>query len=1157
LLSSSSFSSSFPRHLPHILGTLVSFIFFIISPNNTATILYDLEGSGASFLTNANDWTISGLVNPSIKTYNCDGDDILGGYNIMSTGSGKYMERVYDNLPAHNQIGFHVATYLLDSWDAGSDDYQIYFDGVTVTGISIDTDSYTTLSDRCGDPSREDFPVIHSFAQVPHTANTLTLRIISLLDQDSTNESLGIRNIVFNFMTVDTPLTGFCGKCSVDLPSKWCSCLSNQYTLAPQTGYCLDCDSSCATCSDGSTSGCIMCPDGNLAVGGVCPTCTSPCESCTSNPTECTSCENPYYLSFTSCYPSCPLPLSAVTSAGLFYCNTPCPGQYAYWNQDCEATCDFPLDALGMNGYQVCNFPCSSAQFLYWDQSCSISCSSPLTLRFEHDRAFCDYGCDATEFLYWDSSCGTSCPDPLQIQVQGSVPRQFCIFPCSDSTQYLYWDGSCSSTCPSPLAKSNSKGRKFCDYPCNIASQIAYYNGACEASCQAPFQVKTYSNYQICGSPCTGTLFLYPDGSCRSSCDKSYYPTIDHGTYLCNFYCNSGLYYLSTTRSCLSACPSGYYEDIPSRACLACADTLCSQCPLNNGATCNTCKDGAVLDSTGVCKECESMQTQYIKPVGSSSHEYLVTLTPDSCDLSTALLKSSLLPTSDAKKNFPPFYFQTTKISPHTYRLRVSFNSSVLDSGNLGVTLSYLTGSLAVPKTLIASGLTQAFQDAAPTVTTALTATMGASLGGTLAIGASAALWPMISFQQFIGYFIYLNIEYPPQLEIFLTLFSFTDWDFLPNPVASLTEQWKEDLSLDLTATQGESKYQLPVKFVKYEVPTFFIDNGGSLISMNIVLLVAPFLLHHIRRIKIIKIDRFLWKLEMNLRWNGIFRAFLENSIPMFLATIIQLKKFTFDNVYTVISTLLAVLAFFYTMIMLHFVWDTLQTQSRYRLELPLVRIVYGTLYEGLDLKDNMAKYYHLLIMLRGFLLIFLTVFMDVQPLLQVFPLIFYNLWILYFLFGKRIFKDSKLQNINKIKETLIVAGEMVMLCLCFQSDSEDYYSVLGWMTVGCLGSAAMLELVYLVAIQVIELIHEIRRLKLLLFANKDPKKKKELERVNAVLELRHKVVRQREDLISEPSVESIDLHSQLANLSNDMILQSQLATLDNDITVIQKTYGF
>jgi len=1118
----------------------------------------DLEGTGTGFVTNANDWFISGLVSSSVKTYNCAGTYMLGGYNVMSTGSGTYMERYYDNLPAHNQIAFAVKTYPIDSWDGGSDGYQISFDGTTINGISIDTDSYTTLSDRCGNTDKEDFPMIYSYVVIPHTATDLTLRIISLLDQDSMNESLGIREIYIEFKTVATPVTGFCGRSEIDLPSKWCLCKSYQYTLAPMTGNCLNCDSSCATCSDGSPNGCIACPDGSLAMGGVCPSCTPPCATCTSNPTECTNCQNPYYLSDTSCFPSCPAPLSSSTSGGFLYCITPCPGQFAYWNGDCENTCNFPLDAFGINGYDVCSFPCSSSQFLYWDQSCDISCSFPLTLRFEHDRGFCDYGCDASEFLFWDKSCETTCPAPLEIQYQGSIPRKFCVFPCSDPNQYAYWDGSCAADCPSPLKKITGKGRKFCKYPCDIATQIVYYNGDCESSCQTPFQVKSYSNYQICGSPCTGTNFLYPDGSCRSTCDKSYYPTMDHGTYLCNFYCNSGLYYLVTTRSCLPACPSGYYENISSRACLACSDPLCSQCPLNNGATCNSCKDGAILDSaSGICKECESMEAQYIKPVGSSSHEYLVTLTPDSCDLSTALLKSSLLPTSEAKKNFPPFYFQTSKISPHTYRVRVTFNSSVLDSGNMGITLAYLTGSLAVPKTLIASGLTQAFQDAAPTVTTALTATMGTSLGGALAIGASAALWPMISFQQFIGYFIYLNIEYPPQLEIFLTLFSFTDWDFLPNPIASLTEQWKEDFSLDLTASKGESKYQLPVKFVKYEVPVFFIDNGGSLLSMNIVLLIAPFLIFQLRRIKIIKIDRFLWKIEMNLRWNGIFRAFLENSIPMFLAMLLQLKKFSFDNIYTVISTLLAVLAFFYTIIMLHFVFETLQTQSRYRLELPLVRIVYGTLYEGLDLRDQKAKYYHLLIMLRGFLLIFLTVFMDVQPLLQVFPLIFYNIWILYFLFSKRIFKDSKLQNINKIKETLIIGGEMAMLCLCFQSDSEEYYSFLGWMTVGCLGTAAILELVYLVAIQLIELIHEIRRLKLLLFANKDPKKKKELEKVNAILELKHKAVRQRENLESETIIENIDMQSQLASFSNDMSLRSQLATMDNDIMIIEKTYGF
>ena len=985
----------------------------------------------------------------------------------MSGKAGGYLEKQYTGLPDHNKIAFNFQFFPLDSWDGGSDNFKLSFDGTELTGISIDTEAYSILSSRCGDPDRDDFPVISVHASVPHIGDALTLRITSLLDNDSQNESMGFRQIIMAFLNEENPYPGLCGVCDISLPSDWCGCADGTYQNPQNSGKCSNCDETCATCSGSDSDDCLTCPyGGSLNSDGTCPICTSPCSACSDDdPTECFDCIDDYFLVGNTCYPTCNYPLEASEDDDIDICTSPCPDSYTLWDQSCADDCNFPLEPDTSNSFDICKFPCEEDEF-------------------------------------------------------------------------LYWDGNCRSVCPSPLVRFSTKGRKFCKNPCED-SEVLYWNGDCADDCVSPYEIKTISDYEYCASPCTGSKFLYNNGSCKSTCGQSYYASLDHGSYLCNFYCDSDSYYLTAIRSCLSSCPSGYFEYPQDRVCLACKDPLCGQCPLNHGITCNVCKEGAILDSDGVCKQCESLKAQYIKPIGSSSHEYLITLSPDSCDLTASLVKSSLLPTLEAKKNFPPFTFQTSKTNPHTYQLRVTFNASVLEPANLGITLSYLSGSLAVPKTLIASSLAQAFQDAAPTMTSALTSTMGTSLGGTLAIGASAAMWPMISFQQFIGYFIYLNIDYPPQLEIFLSLFSFTDWDFLPNPIASLTEQWKEDLSLDLTAVQdGESKYQLPPKFVKYEIPTFFIDNGGSLISMNILLIIMPLFLRYIRRVKILKIDRFLWKIEMNLRWNGVFRAFLENSIPLLLATIIQLKKFTFDNIYTTISTLLAVASFFYILLMLHFVWFSLQSRSRYRLELPLVRIVYGTLYEGLDLKDYSAKYYHLFIMLRGFLLIFLTVFMDVQPLLQVVPLIIYNIGLLYFLFQKKIFLDSKLNLINKIKEFLIIIGECFMLCLCFQSDSEDYYQVLGWMVVGTLGSAALLELVYLVAIQIIEFRQAIKKFKLLLFANKDAKSKKELEKVNEILELKHKSVKMRENSNND-TMEFIDLQSQLAALSNEIETRS------------------
>ena len=52
----------------------------------------------------------------------------------------------------------------------------------------------------------------------------------------------------------------------------------------------------------------------------------------------------------------------------------------------------------------------------------------------------------------------------------------------------------------------------------------------------------------------------------------------------------------------------------------------------------------------------------------------------------------------------------------------------------------------------------------------------------------------------------------------------------------------------------------------------------------------------------------------------------------------------------------------------------------------------YGTLYEGIELSQPPSKYYYLLILARGILLVVLIVFLESVPVLQVVPLIIFNM---------------------------------------------------------------------------------------------------------------------------------------------------------------------
>ncbi len=482
----------------------------------------------------------------------------------------------------------------------------------------------------------------------------------------------------------------------------------------------------------------------NPSNSGTCGECDPSCLTCSgAGPNKCLTCEPGFYLkSDKSCGP-CNSPCVTCTGSTNGKCLSCISGRFLTV-KTCYTTCNAPLQPSTVSGVL----------------SCGLECANSVTL--------------------WDGTCAATCDSPLVLETVNGLPT--CKFPCA-ANEFALWDGTCDSACPSPLIKRYVNGRKICEYPCT-GPDVVYWYGECVAQCLPPFQLENHGNYDVCVSSCTGNLFLYPNGSCLASCPKPYSSYIEKTSYICDYSCDPGEYYLMESRSCVTLCPSGYYENSQDRVCLPCNDPLCSQCS-DDGNTCNTCKANSILD--GVCKQCESLKTRYIKPLGSSSHEYTVTLMPDSCDLSASLVQSQLLPIPKSSKKFPPFSLQSSYISSHTYKVTVIFSDSVLQSGNLDITLSYLSGSLAVPKTIVPSELAKNLEEAAPAVTTSIATTMGTSFGGSLAMGASTTMWSMLSFQQFIGYFIYLNIDYPPQLETFLSFFSFTDWDFLPNPIASLT----------------------------------------------------------------------------------------------------------------------------------------------------------------------------------------------------------------------------------------------------------------------------------------------------------------------------------------------------------------------------------
>jgi len=313
-----------------------------------------------------------------------------------------------------------------------------------------------------------------------------------------------------------------------------------------------------------------------------------------------------------------------------------------------------------------------------------------------------------------------------------------------------------------------------------------------------------------------------------------------------------------------------------------------------------------------------------------------------------------------------------------------------------------------------------------------------------------------------------MNIEFPYQTELFLMLLQSSIWDMLPNPLSSVMSSLSGNILKE--DAEGVTIYDPPSKFVKYEITSFFVENGGTIIAVNLFFPVILWLVIGLRKTKWLKESYIMEKIEGVLRWNFIARSFLENGIPLSLAMFLQFRIMLFNNSYLALCSAFAIFSFFLTIGTIVALCSVLKKRDNQQLKKSSIEEVYGTLYEGVVLTGDKTKYYHIVILLRGILIVCLVSFFEAVPLFQIAPLILFNVSLVYYMFKQVPYEDKKLSKIVRIKEIFILCAELLIFCLLFGSQSRVYYDVIGYLVLGFLASGLAIEVIYMFALQIIEL---------------------------------------------------------------------------------------
>ena len=284
----------------------------------------------------------------------------------------------------------------------------------------------------------------------------------------------------------------------------------------------------------------------------------------------------------------------------------------------------------------------------------------------------------------------------------------------------------------------------------------------------------------------------------------------------------------------------------------------------------------------------------------------------------------------------------------------------------------------------------------------------------------------------------------------------------------SLTERLSQKFSGFVNDQAEESA--LPQKFIDEKQTSSFVENGGGVIAINMEIMLLLWILHLLRKISFFQRNRFFKTMYESLRWNIVIRIFLENGTPLAFAILLQGQVLRLDSTYHYIVLTLMLFSSAYFIAMLVSTTRILSKRTINDLNEEGTEKKYGTLYEGIKLTDGSAKYYYLIILIRGIVITFLVTFVYSLPLLQIVILIFYNIFFVWYIFKSVVFKTRALTIICRANQILILGAEVVILCLAFETSSTLYYNILGWLISGSLLLALVLELGYLGAVQVMNI---------------------------------------------------------------------------------------
>jgi len=750
--------------------------------------------------------------------------------------------------------------------------------------------------------------------------------------------------------------------------------------------------------------------------------------------------------------------------ASYGYKGTPCTSSNMWYNstsgicQVCDPAC-WTCVGPGANMCGVCAAP------RYFDGvNCTICHSSCFTCSGPGEDQCTS--CTTPNYLL-NNSC-IACNSPL---IQTSVSSAYggstlgnCISPC-EPHEFVYPDGSCFDTCDSRFNVSLKSSAMLCVYPCT-SGQLLYNQSTCidSTACLYPSIIVKYGALDICEYDCpAGTVKFRPTNACIPilDCNVPYTINIVNDWPLCELACNQTTHnYTYWNNSCDNFCPTRMRQNIIDDVQICnrplCGVVNCTQCA-SNGFIHTLCPDYYYCDEY-LGNFCLPYYNYYLEAILARSvkngHILQVEVLPsknglvpginDTITLSVDGLTAGLHYSADI---IPAGLgsFQINLLLLQTVEASSLYARIIYSPDNL-----HLETQILLPRVIyISAGVEDAVKDT-QTSSQLLFLVFIITIVGMILSGGISALWAALPESQYSYYLLYLNIDYIHQTRGYLQ--SLGSYDFLSG-------SGSENVEPNLLLVQV-GKRSLPSKFFSLGYPEDFLTNTDQVLIQVFIMVtglaIASLTLRYIRFPRQLSfVSGLLAKVLRMLKWNGLLRQALTYTLPVSTAAFIQIYSSIFGHAVKIFPLISAIVILTVLLLALGKMYTLIRNTPEDRHQRALYTKLYGTLWEDLNIKQKFSKYYYWMTAMRGLILAYVCVFLDLFPYIQISVLLIYQAVILAMFFknhkGLRpVFVEPTLNRIMFIEEGLLLLMKALILIFLYYLNTATNANLilLGWLIV-------------------------------------------------------------------------------------------------------------